>query len=81
MTCLLEMTFAGNCGISVNVTTSDKPSGDASSNTGQFFLPFLGRCAGWLVFLSACFKPVCDDLLPLHAVANRPRIFYVMKSC
>ncbi|KAK7096705.1 phosphoribosylformylglycinamidine synthase-like [Littorina saxatilis] len=35
VTCLLEMTFAGNCGISVDVTTSDKPSGDASSNTAS----------------------------------------------
>ncbi|XP_076446013.1 phosphoribosylformylglycinamidine synthase-like isoform X2 [Babylonia areolata] len=35
VTCLLEMAFAGSCGISVNVTTSTKASGDAGSQTAS----------------------------------------------
>ena len=35
VTCVLEMAFAGNCGLRVDIASSDQASGDASDNAGQ----------------------------------------------
>ena len=35
VTCVLEMAFAGNCGLCIDITSSDQASGDASDNAGQ----------------------------------------------
>ena len=35
VTCLLEMAFAGNCGMCVDIVTSDQASGDAGCSAGQ----------------------------------------------
>ena len=35
VTCVLEMAFAGNCGLRVDITSSNQALGDASDSAGQ----------------------------------------------
>ena len=38
VTCLLEMAFAGSCGLCVDIATNDQASGDARGSEGQLLV-------------------------------------------